>query len=366
MEFHQPVEEPEKILIIRLSSIGDIILTTPLIRAVRKRFPEVQLDFAVKEQFVDLLRSNPNIDNITVFNSKTGFKGLRAFKRSLKQENYDFVIDLHKNFRSVYLRNGISSGRILKYSKDYFKRSLLVWFGLNFFRKIDPVYLKYFRAVKSLETEDDGLGTEMELTPDAMSRVAEELKKNAYSSDRMMVALCPGAGFPTKRWLEEGYAAAGDFFAKRYNALVVFLGSGQDEPVCENVRKAMIEHSVSFCGKLNLQESAGVLKKSSVVITNDTGLMHIAQTQKRPVVAVFGPTVRELGYFPFPENSFVIEKNLKCRPCTHNGSIKCPKKHFRCMKDITAKEVIEAAIQLLDSDSSDSQKDIGKNVVSSI
>jgi len=360
------VDEIEKILIIRFSSIGDIILTTPLIRALRHAYPRAVIDFAVKEQYFELLKTNPYIDNVLLFTARSGFRGLRAFKRSVQRGKYSLLIDVHTSIRSMYLRIGSGAARTLVYRKNRFRRFILVRFGINLFRDPEPVYRRYFRAVAPLGIAPDNGGTELHVPRDAHARALAELKACGLQPDKMLVTLCPGAGYSTKRWHPEGFAAVSDHCAKKYGAQIVLLGSEQDRRVCETVRKAMFARAAVLCGMLSLLESAGVLRMSALAITNDTGLMHIAQTQRRPVVAIFGPTVREFGFYPFPEKSFVIEKDLPCRPCSPNGSDRCPRKHFRCMKDIAAGEVIRAAEQLLSSESFSPENDRGKDVVSSL
>lgn len=360
------MSEIHKILIIRLSSIGDILLTTPLIRALRQKYPQAAIDFIVKEQYVDLLKTNPRVSNVITFDHKAGIKELRTLKKHIKKERYDLLVDIHKNFRSVYLRTGAGAGSVVKYRKDYVKRFLLIRFGIKRFTTVMPTYKRYFRAVESLGIAPDNRGTELHIPGFTFKQAHSVLVKNGLRDNQPLIVLCPGAGFATKRWHVEGFAAVGDYFARNHGAMIIILGSQYDEDACEAVQKRMMELSVNFAGKFSLLEDAAVMQHSSLVVTNDTGLMHIAQTQKKPVVAIFGCTSRELGYFPFPENSFVIEKNLKCRPCTHNGKNKCPEKHFRCMLDITSDEVIEAAEQLFSSEVQISSNNHGKNLVSSI
>ncbi|MFC1513974.1 lipopolysaccharide heptosyltransferase II [candidate division KSB1 bacterium] len=336
----------QKFLIIRLSSIGDIILTTPLIRALRKKYPNAIIDFIIKERFIDLVKSNPNLNTVISFNEKGGFQELRKLKHLIKNENYDYIIDIHKNFRSYYLRTWLRKTEILKYSKDYVKRTLLVKFGIDRFESVVPVYQKYFGAAETLGVEYDGKGTEINIPSGIRSYINSEIKENGYDPKRPFIILCPGAGFYTKRWMPERFARVGDHFSEKYKALVCVLGNENDSDICKAVIKRMKYPAVNYAGKFSLIEAAGLMTFASLVIANDTGLMHMAQSQKRPVVAIFGSTTRELGYFPFPEGSFVIEKDESCRPCTHNGRDKCPRKHFRCMKDIRSREVINRSEQL--------------------
>ncbi len=356
----------KKIAIIRLSSIGDIVLTTPLIRAVRKTYPEAVIDFIVKEQFVDLVKTNPHLTNVLTFNHTAGWKELRSLKKLIRKENYDLLVDLHKNPRSVYLRTGSRASTIVKHKKDYWKRTLLIWFGINRFKTGLPIYLRYFRALEPFDISPDRDGAEIHVPQQTAEKIHARFMRDGLRADRPVLILCPGAGYSTKRWTPEGFAEAGDHFCKKYSAGVVILGGESDRAVCSRVQGLMMNRSVNYAASFTLLETAAALKLGSVVITNDTGLLHMAQAINKPVVALFGSTSRELGYFPFPEKSFVIEKDISCRPCTHNGRNNCPKKHFKCMNEITPEEVIQAAEQLYQSETQHTGNGIGKTLVSSL
>jgi lipopolysaccharide heptosyltransferase II len=329
-----------KVLIIRLSSIGDIILTSPLVRAVRKAFPDAQIDFLIKQEFADLMTHNPHVNRLIPFEKKGGFKGLQKLKRELAEQQYDWVIDLHKNLRSLYLRNGIAD-RFSTFSKEYFKRYVFINLKINLFKQITPVYIHYFDALCSEGIQYDGLGTEVFFTEKDAVFVADFLQQNQIEPSRSIVALCPGASYATKRWLPERFAQVADYIIEKYNYSLVLLGGKTDLALCEEIRTSMKNTALNCAGQFNLLQSAAMLRRSEWAITNDSGMLHLAQAQKRPVLAIFGCTVEELGYFPLPERSRAVQKNLPCRPCTHNGLHTCPKKHFDCMRGIETAQVIK-------------------------
>lgn len=359
------MSEVRKILIIRLSSIGDIVLTTPLVRSVRKKYPEAQIDYAVKEVFADLVKDNPHIDSVLAFDHKKGFKGLLQFRKLIKSTGYDLIIDIHKNFRSLLLRS-LSGARIARYKKHILPRVILVKTGINLYKDPEPVWKRYFHAVKDLDIEPDNAGSEIILDRHTKKQTATTLELSGLDKKQRLILLCPGAGFSNKRWLPERFAETGDYLSKKYACMVGLLGGTDDAELCAEIQSKMVERAVNFAGRFDLPGSSALISASSLVITNDTGLMHIAQALKRPVVAVFGPTVKELGYYPMPENSFVIEKDVRCRPCSHTGMNRCPKKHFRCMTEISSGEVISAAEQLLNSQLFISDERHGQNLVSTL
>lgn len=336
----------QKILILRLSSIGDIILTSPLVRAVREKFPNAQIDFLIKKEFADVMRYNPNINNLICFDKKEK-NALKNLKQQIRNEKYDWCIDIHKNLRTRLLKSGIPFTYKTQYNKQIFNRTLLVWFKINRFKNIKPAYLKYFEAVEKFGIQYDGKGTEVFVPKEISIKIKSELIANNYKDDKKLIVICPAASFLNKRWKSEGFAEVADYLIEKHNAFVVFLGGKQDIELCEKTKNLMKNNSVNFAGKFTLIESAALLKECNLCLTNDTGMLHLAQSQKKATVAIFGATVKELGYFPLPEKSIVVEKDLPCRPCTHNGLNKCPKKHFKCMNDISVEDVKNAVDKIL-------------------
>lgn len=341
--------EIKKILIIRLSSIGDIILTTPLIRAVRKKYPYAQLFFLVKKNFESILKYNPHINHLIIFDKNKGRNELKRIALELKNQNIDWIIDIHRNFRSFYLRKILKPSLITSYSKKIIYRTLLVYFKINRYKNNKQIYLRYFEAVEKQGIQYDGKGTEVYFSDDDHNEIKNTLAADGYTNHQLLIVICPGASSENKRWLKEYFATVGEHFVKMENAFIALLGGPQDEKLCNDVKKIMTVGAMNYAGVFLLSESAALLKKADLVITNDTGMMHAAQSQKTPVVAIFGPTTKELGYFPLPDHrSIVIENNgLRCRPCTHNGLNKCPRQHFKCMKEILPHQVIKAAEKLL-------------------
>ncbi len=336
----------KKILITRLSSIGDIVLATPLVRSVRQKFPEAQIDFLIKKQFADLMRHNPHITNLIEFD-KQKENALKNLTVKLQNVGYDWFIDIHKNLRTTKLKRACKSSLATTYSKQILRRTLLVYFGVNFYKNFIPVYKRYFEAVEGQGVEYDGNGSEI-FFPDAIAKkIDDRLKNDAFIPNQKLVTICPAASFVNKQWMPENFAAVGEHLA-RQNVFVVLLGGPKDYELCREISNNMKNAGAIYAGQLSLLESAALLKKSDFVITNDSGMMHLAESQKTPAIAIFGPTTRELGYFPMLPESVAIEAKVKCRPCTHNGLKKCPKKHFDCMNKIQIHSVIYEAEKMLE------------------
>jgi lipopolysaccharide heptosyltransferase II len=339
--------EIDKILVVRLSSIGDIILTTPLLRSLKTRYPEAHITFMVKKQYQELLMHSPYIDELITFNSKEGFKGLWKIKQYLKQQHFDIFIDIHKNWRSRFLRLGLGAKKITSYSKLIFKRTLLIWFKIDLYRRMIPVYKRYFDSVRDLGIQYDGKGTEIFVEPENIQKIRDTLTRAGYGYDVPLVTICPSATYFNKRWLPERFIETANHLITEKSVFVVVHGGPEDRELCEMISSGIGERAINLAGTLSLVESAALLQLSKLVIANDSGLLHMAQSRKVPVVGIYGPTTRQLGYFPIQDNSTVIETCVSCRPCTHNGLDHCPKKHFLCMKNITTESVTLAALKYL-------------------
>ena len=334
-----------KFLIIRFSSIGDIILTTPLVRCLRAKYPEAQIDFLVKKEFAVVLSGNPYINNIITFDKNDSRNELRRIRLHILFNRYSVILDLQKNIRSILICARSQTG-IIGFSKKLLARDLLIRFKINIYKEIKPVYLRYFESVETLGIVYDGKGTEVYPAAEESKNIEEILKQNNFEAEKPILVVAPGAQWENKRWTTKGFAIAADTFCIQTGAKTILIGGSGDVEICNSVQAQMKTSSLNLVGKLNLMGSAALLGKAAMVFTNDTGMLHMAQAMKAPVVAVYGPTTRELGFFPLPENSRVAEIDISCRPCTQKGLHECPKKHFRCMNDLKPEMVSSLANEL--------------------
>ena len=332
----------KRFLIIRLSSIGDILLTTPFVRALRKKYPDSLINFLTKNEYVELMENNPNINNVYAFDSKNGFGEVLNWRYQLKSNNYDAIFDLHRNFRTFFMTKYIGGTNSDKYNKRYFKRFILVKFGINLYKNVTPISDRYLEVASRYNLENDGMGLDLYFTND------NPLRETVNVESQVNLVIAPGAGYQTKRWPSENFAILADLLVQELNAKIILVGSNFDVPVSENIKSQMHEPVTDVTGKLTLVETAAVIKDSNAVLTNDSGLMHIAVSQKKPVLAFFGSTTEELGFFPYSNNFRVLEiTDLNCRPCSHVGRNKCPKKHFKCMRDIAPEMALKEMTNLL-------------------
>ena len=313
-----------RFLIIRFSSIGDIVLATPLIRCLKKRFPSAQVDFVLKEQYAGVLSGNPNISNLISYK-----KNIFGLIKKIRSEKYDYVIDIHGNFRS-FIAAAFSSGKTLKCRRFLFERFMLVEFGLNFYRNNDSVADRYIAAVKSLGVENDGQGPEFYINGN--------LKEITSIPAGDYAGICPVSVWNTKRWPRESFVALSKKIIAESGCGILVLGGPGDREYCEGIKNAIGKRAFNLCG-LSIQETASFIKMCRFLVTNDTGVMHVADALKIPTVALFGPTVREFGFFPQCPASKAVSKDLPCKPCSTKGGHACPEGGFKCMNDISAEEV---------------------------
>lgn len=306
----------KKILIIRLSSLGDIILSFPLLKKLKEKFPGSEIHFLTKKAYEEIVSINPNVNKVILYDGN-----LKETRVNSGKEDYDLIIDIHKNFRSVFV-SMFNGNKVVRYKKENLKKFLLVKFKINLFKRIIPVYEKYMRTVGFSLNDSDYKFSVSEL---------RFSKDNITGSDYIVVA-------PSSRHFTKTYPATKfiKYISELGNKKVVLVGdnSAKDKETCSYI-EASCSNVLNLCGKLDLKALANILFNSDFVITNDSALMHFAEAVGKKVIALFGSTVKEFGFFPQLKDSSVIENlNLKCRPCTHIGRENCPLGHFKCMMEL--------------------------------
>lgn len=332
-------KEIRKVLIIRMSSIGDIILTSPLIGELRKAYPEVQIDFLVRSEYVDLIKYDKNLSYILQYDVKSGRKGLKELKKFIEEQDYDIIMDLQCNFRSTYLRNISPRPLVLKVNKNRFLRFLLIKFKINLYERIYGHILsvaeKYLRAGGNFELPASALKLKLYI-PRHTSKKGKIIWQ-ALRENNFRVIMAPGARHFTKRWPLEYYGELIVRIHKRYGWSTLLVGSFDEIILIKDIQnRAGFDITEITAGDISLLETAALIKQAPIFISNDSGLMHVAAAYQRPQIAIFGSTTREFGFFPLNPKAVIVENSeLRCRPCTHIGRQACPKKHFRCMVDIT-------------------------------
>lgn len=326
----------KKILVIRFSSIGDIVLTTPVIRCLKKQIQDVEIHVLTKKKFSNLYKTNPYVDKVFEYDDS-----LKRNIQELRQENYDFVVDLQKNKRSVRVTRALHCPHA-SFPKLNFRKFLLSTFKINIMPDVHIVD-RYFKAVEKLGVKNDYQGLDFFISEKnnySITELPEEFQ-NGYH------AFVIGGTYKTKILPAVKVAEV----IKKTNDPVVLLGGPDDVERAEEILAAVSSKPtvsvVNLVGKINLEQSASIVKNAKSVLTNDTGLMHIAAAFHKNIVSVWGNTVPELGMYPYlpkePGRCHVVEcKDVRCRPCSKLGFKECPKKHFRCMMEVSVECIVES------------------------
>ncbi|MDZ7881334.1 MAG: glycosyltransferase family 9 protein [Saprospiraceae bacterium] len=357
---------------IRFSSIGDIVLTTPVVRCVKQQLG-AEVHFLTKRSFEKIVQSNPHIDRVFSIEKKVS-----EVINVLKAENYDCIVDLHGNLRTlqVKLALGVKS---YSFDKLNFRKWLITNFKINYLPSVHIVD-RYLKTVESLGVKNDGKGLdffipETDVISDFRFQISDgrfqisdfkcqaldgefqisnvkfqELKTEFQASkvtnsisNVKYIAFVIGAAHATKRLPVEKIAAICNKIA-----LPIFLIGGKED--AERGALICAESSskiVNLCGQLNLNQSASVVQQARKVITHDTGLMHIAAAFGKDIISIWGSTIPEFGMTPYlpTEGSRIVEvKEVSCRPCSKIGHNQCPKGHFNCMQQIDIEAVVSSIV----------------------
>lgn len=321
----------QKILIIRFSSIGDIVLTTPVVRAVKQQLPNAEVHFLAKSSNATLVQNNPYIDKVHLWGNDNS-----DVVKDLKKEQFDFIVDLQKNHKSRKLINKL--GRPHKsFPKCNIKKAVLVGTKINFLPQ-KHIVERYFEAVKPLGVTNDGQGLDF-FIPETEKFDIQNLPagfENGY------IAVAVGAKHATKRIPPEKIIEIGNLLFKP----MILLGDKNDLPAAEKIVAALNGKALNACGQYSINATASIVEQSDCVLTADTGIMHIAAALHKPITSLWGNTVPELGMYPYTAPDAPIARifeipYLKCRPCSKLGYDKCPRRHFKCMNLISSYEVAD-------------------------
>jgi len=334
----------KKILIVHTAFIGDIILTTPLIEAVKDRHPDAQIDFLAIPATANLLATNPHVREVIIYDKKKRDKGLRRavhLVRRLRRANYDLAIVPHRSLRSALI---VFSAGIRQ--RIGFDRSAGAFFFTDRVRYNRDAH-EVVRNLSLLGLSDSEIKNySPRIYPDASDKASVDLflEKIALSGKSTLVAIAPGSVWPTKRWTEDGFTdVIHKLTATDSLSRVVLIGGKEDSDVCQHLADKFPDRVINTAGQFTLRQSADLISRCRALLCNDSGPMHLGVAVGVPVIAIFGPTVPSFGFAPYGDGHVVVEhKGLYCRPCHIHGPKKCPEKHFRCMKEISGEDVFRA------------------------
>lgn len=322
-----------KFLIIRFSAIGDIVLTTPVVRCLKKQLPDSEIHFLAKQSFGTIVENNPYIDKVHLL-----AHSWETIVHELKQENFDYIIDLHHNLRTLRLKKDLGVR-----SFPFNKLNIQKWIYTNLKWNMMPdvhIVDRYLKTVETFGVKNDGEGL------DYFIPVKDEVKQKDIPVSHHLgyIGIVIGAAHYTKKLPVEKLKE----LCSKIDHPLILLGGKEDSEKGKQVSSIDPVKIYNACGKFNLNESADLVRKAKLVITHDTGLMHIAAAFKKKIISVWGNTVPEFGMYPYYGNQQVQHSQseingLRCRPCSKIGYTKCPRGHFKCMKQISMDAVAETA-----------------------
>lgn len=336
----------ERILIIQTAFIGDVILALPLLQVLRKNFPSSKIDFMLIPKTAELLKNHPDVNDVIIFDKNGADKGLRGIlkmARFISKQNYDVAFILQRYFRSAIIPFLAGVKVRVGFDKSKFK---FLYTEIVKYRQIHEID----RNLSLLEPFN--IKVESRELPNLYPSSEDKKLVDGILSqiNSKIIGIAPGSVWETKRWLKERFAELVKLL--HYDGFAVALIGGVDDfELCEEIKNMSGVDSVfNFCGKLSLLQSAELISRCVVLISNDSAPMHLAVAMRTPVVAIFGSTVPEFGFYPYGDRDKIVQvENLYCRPCGIHGYKKCPEGHFKCMRLIETERVYNEVKKLIRS-----------------
>ncbi len=341
-----------KFLIIRFSSIGDIVLTTPVIRCLKKQMPDAEIHYLTKQSFKNIITPNPYVDKVFTLGLSWDI-----LMYELQSENYDHVIDLHNNLRSWRIKKqlGVKSSSFSKLNIEKWIYTNLKWNVMPDVHIVD----RYLKTIDEYGITNDGEGLDYFLDDkDIISK-----KDIPVSHQAGYIGIVIGAAHATKKLP----VAKLKKLCELINHPIILLGGPEDRAAGDFIASTNEIKIYNSCGKFSINESAYLVRGSKFIVTHDTGLMHIAAAFKKPVISIWGNTVPAFGMYPYYGTKHLEEasnkpfevievKDLPCRPCSKIGYKKCPLTHFKCMEHISEESIIKKIKEFLSSIESNSKQ----------
>jgi heptosyltransferase-2 len=329
-----------RILLVRFSSLGDVLLTTPLIRALRTRHPAATISVLTKQAWAPLLSANPHLDEVIAV---APGQSLVPLARALRAARFSHLLDLHGSVRTRVLRL-LVPGSWTGFDARRRARQTLIRTHRDTYRDQVPVPERYFEAARDLDVAPDGRPAELFTSPAAEARAEAWLARVGLEVDQHLVVLAPGSAHASKRWPVRHWRRLASELARR-GFHIALVGGAADRVVAAEIAASAGSRAASAAGELDLQASGALVRRAMVTISGDTGPMHLATAVNTSVVALFGPTVEQFGFFPYQAEAVVLQRDLPCRPCTSKGGPRCPLDHHRCLEEILPEEVMQRLLE---------------------
>jgi heptosyltransferase-2 len=329
--------------VVQTAFLGDVVLATPLLGALRLKYPRAHLALLTTPTGAEILAGLPAVDQIISFDKRKRDRGSMAtlaLRRKLREQGFDLALCPHRSARTALLT---ALARIPR--RIGFADAALPWL----YQTTVVRDLSRHEVLRNLQLLDPLGGPPPGFQAALLLGQAQslDLTRLGLSGNGLKVGLCPGSVWPTKRWTAPGYAALADLLQQQFQAKVFLLGSPEDAAVAAEVEALCRRPVQNLVGRTTLPELVAVIDRMNLLVANDSAPVHIASARRVPVVAIFGPTVPAQGFAPFQERAAVAELPLACRPCGAHGPRTCPLGHFRCMNDLEPRQVLAQLVPLL-------------------
>jgi len=342
----QRIDPPQikKILLIRLRRIGDVILTTPAISALRQGFPTASISYIIERPYRELVEGNPNLDKVIILEKKQSLKDFFKLIRTIRKENYDVILDFHGGPRAslitLFSRAKLKVGYRIKFKNFIYNIRLPRSPKEGYFHSVE----NHINLVKALGVDVNSLPPLY--LPQARKAESEKVKKFIEENSlggRKIITIHISAGNEFRNWGVDNLVQLTNLLAQRPDVKIVLLGTNEDQKAEEEILKKSTASLLSLVGRLHLREVRELISHSSLFVGPDSGPMHIAASTSTPIVALFGPTLPS-NFAPWQAKAFVVEKELDCRPCKQR---RCIYEDFRCLRCIEPEEVYQACLRFI-------------------
>ena len=330
------MDDKKKILLIQTAFLGDVVMTTPLIRALHATFPDDEIDIVTIPQSANLFEHDPAIHKVHVFNKRKMINKIFSFirlARILKKSGYDIGVSIQSSLTSSFLMLLASIPKRVGFARQKFLTTPVSH------KKGMHMRDRYLALARPFSSESFSRETGLHVSDKERKKASDILESHTRSNGKR-VGIAPGSVWPTKRWPEPYFIELVRLLNEKGYQLY-FIGGGTERELCQSIIEKGNARALNLAGELSILESAALIEELDLVLTNDSAPLHIANAMKTDVVAIFGPTVRRFGCYPYRDNDIMIEIDLDCRPCAKHGGRACPEKHFRCMMDIKPELVYE-------------------------
>lgn len=317
----------KKILIIRLSSLGDVVLTQAAVQALREEFPKAKIHYLTKKVYAQIVELFNCVDEIHFWENNT------KILKELKNLRFDLAIDLHAKFNTFIILKSIRAKKTVTYYKKHFLRKKIVKQKTN--ETISSTVDLYFTALYKIGL--DIPKKEPRLYPNKKIQLPQILDKVEHKKN---IGIFPGALHKTKQYPLDQFVKLIDLIKPVKDFRIFLFGSNEEKHLCKELNDKTEKQTIDMCGKLNIAQLVSAIDKMDLIISNDSGPMHIAAALKKSQVALFGATHPKLGFAPLNKNAVVLSADLVCQPCTLHGNDKCKLEHFNCMRSIKPEQVI--------------------------